>query len=210
MKFALASYGTRGDIEPSAAVGRELLRRGRKVLLAVPARTRRASSSRSGLRRSPTVQRVQEFLDEEFLRNVWTDFLRNAWTIRGPFRLAGKVREPIRHWAEASATLMSLGNGADLLSTGLNFEQAAANVAEHYDIPLVTLHHFPMRPNGQLIPRAAVAAGAYRRPDSRRLAVLALDEGRRERAAPRIQPAEGDKSLPAPDRRPRSTGNSGL
>ena len=36
MKFALASYGTRGDIEPSAAVGRELQRRGHDVCLAVP------------------------------------------------------------------------------------------------------------------------------------------------------------------------------
>lgn len=36
MKFALASYGTRGDIEPSTAVGRELQRRGHDVRLAVP------------------------------------------------------------------------------------------------------------------------------------------------------------------------------
>ena len=153
MKFALASYGTRGDIEPSAAVGRELLRRGHDVRLAVPPELVSFVES-IGLAAVPYGPRVQEFLDEEFLRNMWTDFLRNAWTIRGPFRLAGKVWEPIiRHWAEASTTLMSLANGADLLSTGLNFEQAAANVAEHYDIPLVTLHHFPMRPNGQLIPR---------------------------------------------------------
>ena len=36
MKFVLASYGTRGDIEPGAAVGRELLRRGHEVSMAVP------------------------------------------------------------------------------------------------------------------------------------------------------------------------------
>ncbi|EUA32899.1 glycosyltransferase family 28 N-terminal domain protein [Mycobacterium xenopi 4042] len=30
MKFALASYGTRGDVEPCVAVTRELLRRGTK------------------------------------------------------------------------------------------------------------------------------------------------------------------------------------
>ena len=51
-----------------------------------------------------------------------------------------------------STTLTSLADGADLLFTGLNFEQAAANVAEYYDIPLVTLHYFPMRANGQLVP----------------------------------------------------------
>ena len=60
---------------------------------------------------------------------------------------------------------MSLADGADLLFTGINFEDAAANVAEYYDIPLATLHYFPLRPNGQTLAflpaplaRAAVAA----------------------------------------------------
>jgi UDP:flavonoid glycosyltransferase YjiC (YdhE family) len=47
---------------------------------------------------------------------------------------------------------MSLADGADLLFTGLVFEQTAANVAEYYDIPLATLHYFPTRANGQLHP----------------------------------------------------------
>ncbi|WP_197696160.1 glycosyltransferase, partial [Mycobacterium sp. E1715] len=36
MKFVLASYGTRGDVEPTVAMGRELQRRGHDVLMAVP------------------------------------------------------------------------------------------------------------------------------------------------------------------------------
>ncbi len=36
MKFVLACYGTRGDVEPCVAVGRELLRRGHEVRMAVP------------------------------------------------------------------------------------------------------------------------------------------------------------------------------
>lgn len=36
MKFALASYGSRGDVEPFAAVGRELRRRGHDVCMAAP------------------------------------------------------------------------------------------------------------------------------------------------------------------------------
>ena len=36
MKFVLASWGSRGDVEPSVAVGRELLRRGHEVRMAVP------------------------------------------------------------------------------------------------------------------------------------------------------------------------------
>lgn len=152
MKFALACYGTRGDIEPSAAVGRELLRRGHEVRMAVPPELVDFAEE-AGLSTSPYGPEVREFLDEEFLRNMWRDFFRNLWTLRGPTRVVRRVWEPIiRYWDDVSTTLMSLADGADLLSTGLNFEQAAANVAEYHDIPLATLHHFPMRANGQLVP----------------------------------------------------------
>ncbi|MCA2247981.1 glycosyltransferase [Mycobacterium intracellulare] len=146
MRFALASYGTRGDIEPSAAVGRELVRRGHDVLLAVPPELVGFVES-TGLAAVPYGPTVQEFLDEEFLRNMWADLFRN------PIRLVLKVWDPIiKYWHEVGASLKSLADGADLLSTGLNFEQAAANVAEYYDIPLASLHHFPMRANGHLVP----------------------------------------------------------
>lgn len=146
MKFALACYGTRGDIEPSAAVGCELQRRGHDVRIAVPPEQVGFAES-TGLRAVPYGPEVQEFHDEEFLRNMWRDFFRNpVKAVRGGW-------EPIiRYWDDVGTTLVSLARGADLLSTGLNFEQAAANVAEHYDIPLAALHHFPMRANGQLIP----------------------------------------------------------
>ncbi|WP_257535299.1 glycosyltransferase [Mycobacterium ulcerans] len=39
MKFALAINGTRGDVEPCAALGRELSRRGHEVRVAVPPST---------------------------------------------------------------------------------------------------------------------------------------------------------------------------
>jgi UDP:flavonoid glycosyltransferase YjiC (YdhE family) len=51
-----------------------------------------------------------------------------------------------------STTLTSLAEGADLLLTGLGFEEYAANVAEYYDIPLATLHYIPVRANGLLVP----------------------------------------------------------
>lgn len=146
MKFALACYGTRGDVEPSVAVGLELQRRGHDVCLAVPPDLIGFAEA-AGL---PTVAygpEISTFLNEDFLRNFWSRFFRN------PFGSLRELWAPIAlHWDETSKTLTSLADGADLLSTGLNFEQAAANVAEHYDIPLVTLHHFPMRPNGQLVP----------------------------------------------------------
>jgi UDP:flavonoid glycosyltransferase YjiC (YdhE family) len=146
LKFALACYGTRGDIEPSAAVGRELLRRGHEVRMAVPPELVGFVES-TGLTAIPYGPEVRMFYDEEFLRNMWRDvFRRPAKAIRGGW-------EPIiRYWNDVGTTLVSLADGADLLSSGLNFEQAAANVAEYYDIPLAALHHFPMRANGQLVP----------------------------------------------------------
>lgn len=154
MKFALACYGTRGDVEPSAAVGRELLRRGHQVRMAVPPDLVGFVES-VGLAALPYGPNVKDFLDEEFLRNMWRDFFHSVWTVRGPLKVVRRVWEPIiQYWGDISTTLLSLTDGADLLSTGINFEQPAANVAEHYDIPLATVHHFPMRANGQLVPSA--------------------------------------------------------
>ena len=146
MKFAMACYGTRGDVEPSVAVGRELLRRGHDVCLAVPPELVGFAEA-AGLATVAYGPELQAFLHEDFVRNFWTQLIRN------PIRSLRELWEPIaRYWGETSATLTSLADGADLLSTGLNFEQAAANVAEYYDIPLIALHHFPMRANGQLVP----------------------------------------------------------
>jgi UDP:flavonoid glycosyltransferase YjiC (YdhE family) len=146
MRFALACYGTRGDVEPSASVGRELQRRGHDVQLAVPPDLVDFVED-AGLTAVAYGPRLQEFLTEDFIRNYWTRLMRN------PIGSLRELWQPIAgYWGQTGATLRSLADGADLLSTGLNYEQPAANIAEYYDIPLIMLHHFPMRPNGQLVP----------------------------------------------------------
>ena len=146
MKFALACYGSRGDVEPSVAVGRELQRRGHDVRIAVqPALVEFAESA--GLAAVSYGPEIDDFLNEDFLRNFWAQLVTNP---------AGSLRELwapiIKYWPQTSRTLLTLADGADLLSTGLNYEQPAANVAEYYGIPLVSLHHFPMRPNSEVVP----------------------------------------------------------
>lgn len=151
MKFALACYGTRGDIEPSAAVGRELQRRGHDVRMAVPPELVEFVES-VGLTAVPYGPEFKDYLDEEFVRDLWAKFLRNFWTIRGPIELLREAWAPVtRYWAQMSATLKSLADGADLLFTGQIFQEPASNVAQYYDIPLATLHYFPIRANGQLV-----------------------------------------------------------
>ncbi|OBJ12415.1 glycosyl transferase family 1 [Mycobacterium sp. 1482292.6] len=150
MKFVVASYGTRGDIEPCAAVGRELLRRGHEVCMAVPPDLIPFVES-AGLAAVAYGTDTRAYMAAQ--RRFWTCFFRSFWRIRDLIRFGLQVSAlSIQCWTEVCATLTSLADGADLLFTTIPCEQAAANVAEHYDIPLVTLHYYPVRPNGRLIP----------------------------------------------------------
>lgn len=152
MIFALASYGTRGDIEPCAALGRELLGRGHEVRMAVPPDLIPFVES-AGLSAVGYGMEIQAYLDLNFIRSFWKEFFRDIWTIRKPLQLVHKAWEPIYEcWGEMNTTLTRLAEGADVLFTGVSFEQPAANVAEYYDMPLATLHWMPIRPNGRSIP----------------------------------------------------------
>jgi UDP:flavonoid glycosyltransferase YjiC (YdhE family) len=163
MKFVLASWGSRGDVEPNLAVGRELVRRGHDVTMAVPPDLVGFTEA-AGVAAVGFGPEAQSILDSH--REFWTCFFSRPWQIRNLVRSRLDIAGPLlRGWQEMSATLISLTEGADLIFTGINFEDAAANVAEHYDIPLATLHYFPLRPNSrtmQFLPapvaRAAVAA----------------------------------------------------
>ena len=150
MKFVLASWGTRGDVEPFVAVGHELVRRGHDVRMAVsPELVGFAESAGpAAVGFGPDLQAI---LDPH--RDFFTCLFRTPWRIQQLNRLLGEVSEPLNQcYGEVSATLTSLADGADLLITGINFEDAAVDVAEYCDIPLVALHIFAQRANGQLLP----------------------------------------------------------
>lgn len=157
MKFVLASYGTRGDVEPSLVVGRELQRRGHDVRMAVPPDLIAFTES-AGL---PT---VAYGLDT----GTWLDIYRNFWgSAFHTFWKVGELRRLWREmwdvsdqiWADMNTTLTSLAADADVLLAGQSYQETAANVAEYFDIPFVTLHHVPMRPNGQTVAVLPSAVG---------------------------------------------------
>lgn len=149
MKMVLASYGTRGDIEPSVVVARELVRRGHDLVMAVPPDSI-AFTEAAGLPAVPYGLESQAWLD--LYRNFWTSFFSRFWRVR---ELRSMWREmwdlSDQCWAQMNTTLVSIADGADLLFAGQSYQEPAANVAEYYDIPLATLHHVPMRPNGQTV-----------------------------------------------------------
>jgi UDP:flavonoid glycosyltransferase YjiC (YdhE family) len=150
MKFVLACYGVRGDVDPGVVVGRELLRRGHEVRMAI-------SPNLVGFAESAGLTAVAYGLDTQAIveaqRNYFTCFFRNPWRIQDLIRLARESREfAAQCWGEMTTTLTSLADGADLLIVGPQFEQPVANVAEYYDIPLAALHFFPVRAHGQLLP----------------------------------------------------------
>jgi UDP:flavonoid glycosyltransferase YjiC (YdhE family) len=135
MKLVVAAYGSRGDVEPGIAVGRELLRRGHDVRLAVTVPPDMLALIESaGLTAVPYGPDWQAQLRDE-------DFVR---MIQNPLSAIGEAIDYVTQVsAEKSATLMSLTNGADLLLAGMNEQGLAANVAEYHGIPLAALHSFP-------------------------------------------------------------------
>jgi len=150
MRFVLASYGGRGDVEPAVVVGRELVRRGHDVCMAVPPNLLGFAEA-AGLAAVPYGLDSKAILDLQ--RQYFTCYSRTPWKIKELKRMGRETEEfTVQCWGEMTTTLTSVAQGADLLLTGLIFEQPAANVAEYYDIPLVTLHYFPVRAHGQLLP----------------------------------------------------------
>src|SRR5215212_8322903 len=144
MKFVLAVHGTRGDVEPCAAVGLELKRRGHEVRMAV-------APNMVGFVESVELEAVAYGRDSQQHIAAASGFVGEHLKfphLRGVVRAAKNLFTD--GWADMSRTLISLADGADLLFTGHTYPGVAAHVAEYYDIPLAALHYFPMRVNGRL------------------------------------------------------------
>lgn len=149
----MASYGTRGDVEPSVAVGRELQRRGHDVRLAVPPDLVGFAED-AGLTAVPYGTEIAPKL--EAYRNLWTTGTRGLFSAERGNRIREEASAvytqqwDTEQWEQLTATLVSLADGADVISTSVGYDAAVANVAEYQGIPFVALHTFPWRPNGRL------------------------------------------------------------
>jgi UDP:flavonoid glycosyltransferase YjiC (YdhE family) len=162
MKFALASYGTRGDVEPYVAVGRELQSRGHEVSMAVsPDQVAFAESAGLAAVAYGPDTREWQSAHRELLHSISRNFWKVSDLIEQGREDWGLINQ---FWRDAETTMRLLARDADVLFTGVLGEESAANVAEYYDIPLATMHYYPLRPNSQLAPAlpAPVARTAMR------------------------------------------------
>ncbi|HZC91397.1 MAG TPA: nucleotide disphospho-sugar-binding domain-containing protein [Mycobacterium sp.] len=152
MKVVLAAYGSRGDTEPFAALGRELRRRGHDVCMAV-------------------APHMVGFVESAGLAAVpfGPQSLASGRTVSGddPASAEAEKKEYLsRAMAEWGTTLTTLANGADVLVAGRAEQQLAANVAEYYGIPDATLHFYPeshLRQSGWVGDTMEEAEHAHRR-----------------------------------------------
>ncbi|MCX2930201.1 glycosyltransferase [Mycobacterium sp. CVI_P3] len=168
MKFAVSIHGTRGDVEPCAAVALELQRRGHDVRMAVPPNLVGFVES-AGLPATvgygPDSQK--QLQGDVFERpDALTAASPGDWVRLGnPLIALRKARAAAtRGWAEMSDTLVTLTDGADLIVTGTAYQEIAANVAELRGLPLAEVHYFPVRANTAVLPLrlpAAAVKAAY-------------------------------------------------
>lgn len=138
MQFVMAAYGSRGDVEPGAAVAVELLRRGHKVRMAVTPEMLGfvESAGLGGIACGP--DSGEETGRTSDLAGIVTPKPQNPLS-----GMLGIAEHFSQLWAERSRTLTALANGADLIVTGISETGLAANVADYHDIPLAALHFFP-------------------------------------------------------------------
>ncbi len=167
MRFAVTIHGTRGDVEPCAAVGRELRHRGHEVQMAVPPNLVGfvESVGLHAISYGPDSQ--QQLQGDVFERpDALTAATPSDWARLGnPLNALRKARAAAtRDWDEMNQTLLSMTEGADVIVTGTAYQEIAGNVAEFRRLPLAEVHYFPVRANNRVLPvrvPQAIARGGY-------------------------------------------------
>ena len=189
MKIVIVGYGSRGEAEPFIAVGRELLRRGHEVCMAVSPNTIDFAES---LGLVPTAYGPDSREAMNPPTNVAHPVAGMAFT--NPFEMVSRITEHITQVKTAKTkTLTSLAEGADLIVAGFTERGVAAAVADYYRIPSVVLHYFPAK----VWPAGGLDAGIANETDECQRSMLGLPAASGPSAVLEIQ-AYDEISLPAP------------
>ncbi len=138
MKVVIITYGTRGDVQPMAAIALALAARGHDVLLACP-QNHVAFVERIGLRAHGLVGDSEELLARPEGRQ-WVSSGNASALLRAMRALILELAE------ELSADIETACEGADVIVTGLIPAGIARANAERLGVPLIVAHTFPTLP----------------------------------------------------------------
>ena len=189
MKIVIVGYGSRGEAEPFIAVGRELLRRGHEVCMAVSPNTIDFVES---LGLVPTAYGPDSREAMNPPTNIAHPVAGMAFT--NVFEMVSGITEHITQVKTAKTkTLTSLAEGADLIVAGFTERGVDAAVADYYRIPSVVLHYFPAK----VWPAGGLDAGIANETDECQRSMLGLPAASGPSAVLEIQ-AYDAISLPGP------------
>lgn len=138
MKVVIITYGTRGDVQPMAAIGLELMARGHDVLLACP-ENHVGFVQRVGVPAHRLVGDSEELMTRPEGRQ-WVSTGNSRELLRAMKALISELAE------ELSAKIEAACEGADVIVTGLIPAGIARANAERLSVPLVVAHTFPTLP----------------------------------------------------------------
>ncbi|MGW9265014.1 glycosyltransferase, partial [Gordonia terrae] len=150
MRISFAINGTRGDVQPATVLATALARRGHEVRLGVPPNMVRAARDWA----DPGVERLEVIpLGQDTRAHLETVAQARTQAGRHPLRQV-RVFRSLRDagWDQLVADMAGAVDGADVIVTGLITEQPALAFAESAGIPLVSLHHAPVRRNRRVGP----------------------------------------------------------
>lgn len=133
MKIVVTAFGSRGDVEPWLAAGRELLRRDHDVRMAV-------APNMLNFAKAAGLDAVAYGPDTQALDEEHVAMFSNPNRISV---LPQVVEYVAQVWLQKSTTLTELASGAELLVTAASEQELVANVAEYLGISMVSLHYSP-------------------------------------------------------------------
>ncbi len=142
MRIALLTLGSRGDVQPLVVLADELARRGHDIALAVPPNLVELANRAGFDECYPLGPDSQAFVETE---------QGQKWLASGNVRKFLKAMGEAGHdmAPEADRQLLRVAEGADLIVCGVLGEDHALCVSEAWNIPLVSMHLVPIRPNRQ-------------------------------------------------------------